>query len=127
MAFRVIIIVPSGKIRGVHEVVRHGGGGNHQGPDYGGERLFLDDTYWHNGQTQKVQGLLFTTSFFSKPLDFIEGKTRTTLFSVFIRYPNAPTWTIESKEYLDMYKNVKGLGEQYQTVLRVITIYRRQF
>ena len=37
--------------RGFHEVVRHGGGGITQGPDYWSNDYF-DDTYWHNGVTE---------------------------------------------------------------------------
>jgi arylsulfatase A-like enzyme len=41
--------------RGFDEVVRHGGGGITQGPDYWGNDYF-DDTLWHNGVPQKYEG-----------------------------------------------------------------------
>ncbi len=41
--------------RGFHEVIRHGGGGVSQTPDYWNNAYF-DDTYLHNGQPEKVTG-----------------------------------------------------------------------
>jgi len=41
--------------RGFNEVVRHGGGGVAQQPDYWGNDYF-DDTYYHNGKPQKYEG-----------------------------------------------------------------------
>jgi len=41
--------------RGFHEVVRHGGGGITQGPDYWGNDYF-DDTYERNGKFEKFDG-----------------------------------------------------------------------
>ena len=56
--------------RGFQEVVRHGGGGIAQMPDYWGNDYF-DDTYWHNGELEKYQGYC-TDVFFNEALRFIE-------------------------------------------------------
>ena len=41
--------------RGFQEVVRHGGGGVGQTPDFW-DNSYFDDTYWHNGVPQKYKG-----------------------------------------------------------------------
>lgn len=41
--------------RGFQEVVRHGGGGVGQTPDYW-DNAYFDDTYWRNGTAEKFQG-----------------------------------------------------------------------
>jgi arylsulfatase A-like enzyme len=56
--------------RGFHEVLIHGGGGITQTPDFWNNDYF-DDTYWHNGVTQKYQGYC-TDVFFDGALSFIE-------------------------------------------------------
>ena len=56
--------------RGFQEVVRHGGGGVGQAPDYWGNDYF-DDTYWHNGVPTPYEGYC-TDVFFDNALRFIE-------------------------------------------------------
>ena len=41
--------------RGFSEVVRHGGGGVGQTPDYW-DNSYFDDTYWHNSKPKKYKG-----------------------------------------------------------------------
>jgi len=103
--------------RGFHEVVRHGGGGITQGPDYWGNDYF-DDTYWHNGQTEKYEGYC-TDVFFSEAMDFIETNKDTPFFCYIAT--NAPHGPLNvPKEYLDKY-NVDGLEEKFQRFYGMIT------
>lgn len=87
--------------RGFHEVVRHAAGGIGQGPDYWMNDYF-DDTYWHNGETQKYEGYC-TDVFFSEALDFIE-KNKDKPFFCYLS-TNAPHSPYNvPKEYYDMYQ-----------------------
>ena len=56
--------------RGFQEVWVHGGGGVTQAPDYWGNDYF-DDTYYHNGHPEKVEGYC-TDVWFGKAIDFID-------------------------------------------------------
>ena len=104
--------------RGFHEVVRHGGGGITQGPDYWGNDYF-DDTYWHNGKTEKYEGYC-TNVFFGEALKFIE-KNKDRPFFCYLS-TNAPHGPLNlPKEYLDMYKDNKNLTEQVQRFYGMIT------
>jgi arylsulfatase A-like enzyme len=104
--------------RGFHEVVRHGGGGITQGPDYWGNDYF-DDTYWHNGETEKYEGYC-TDVFFSEALDFIEENKDNPFFCyISTNAPHAP-YNVP-KEYFDKYKDVDGLKEQFQRFYGMIT------
>lgn len=89
--------------RGFHEVVRHGGGGVGQGPDYW-DNDYFDDTYWHNGKTEEYKGYC-TDVFFDEALKFIE-KNKNHPFFCYIA-TNAPHGPLNvPKDYLDKYKNV---------------------
>lgn len=86
--------------RGCHEVIRHGGGGVGQGPDYWGNDYF-DDTYWHNGELEKYNGYC-TDVFFQNALQFIE-KNQENPFFCYIS-TNAPHGPLNvPKTYLDQY------------------------
>lgn len=86
--------------RGFHEVVRHGGGGIGQGPDFWRNDYF-DDTYWHNGELQKYEGYC-TDVFFSEALQFIEkNKDRPFFCYLSTNAPHSP-YNLP-KEYFDMY------------------------
>ena len=90
--------------RGFHEVVRHAAGGIGQGPDYWMNDYF-DDTYWHNGETQKYEGYC-TDVFFSEALSFIE-KNKDKPFFCYIS-TNAPHSPYNvPKEYYDLYQSEK--------------------
>jgi len=56
--------------RGFQEVVRHGGGGVGQTPDYWGNDYF-DDTYYHNGKPEEYTGYC-TDVWFDNAIRFIE-------------------------------------------------------
>ncbi|MBT2161515.1 arylsulfatase [Zobellia sp. KMM 6746] len=104
--------------RGFHEVVRHGGGGITQGPDYWNNDYF-DDTYWHNGKTEKYEGYC-TDVFFSEALDFIETNKDSPFFCYIAT--NAPHGPLNvPKEYLDMYKEVDGVPDQFKRFYGMIT------
>ena len=104
--------------RGFQEVVRHGGGGITQGPDYWGNDYF-DDTYWHNGKTQKYKGYC-TDVFFGEALKFIE-KNKDNPFFCYIS-TNAPHAPLNvPKEYFNIYKSVDGLDESVKRFYAMIT------
>ncbi|MFI3293487.1 MAG: arylsulfatase [Rikenellaceae bacterium] len=72
--------------RAFHEVVRIGGGGIGQGPDYWLNDYF-DDTYYHNGVPEKYEGYC-TDVFFEEAMDFIT-KNKDNPFFIYLA-PNAP-------------------------------------
>jgi len=89
--------------RGFNEVVRHGGGGIAQGPDYWGNDYF-DDTYWHNGKTEKYEGYC-TDVFFSEAMNFIEENKEKPFFCyISTNAPHAPLSL--PKEYIEQYKSL---------------------
>lgn len=95
--------------RGFHEVVRHGGGGIGQGPDYWGNDYF-DDTYWHNGELATYKGYC-TDVFFAEAMKFIEqNKDRPFFCYLALNAPHAP-YNLP-KQYLDLYQGeaFKGLN-----------------
>ena len=104
--------------RGFQEVVRHGGGGITQGPDYWMNDYF-DDTYWHNGKTKKYKGYC-TDVFFAEALKFIEKNKKTPFFCYLST--NAPHSALNlPKKYLDQYKDVDELPESVQRFYGMIT------
>jgi len=104
--------------RGFHEVVRHGGGGISQGPDFWGNDYF-DDTYWHNGEMQAYKGYC-TDVFFSEALNFIEANKDQPFFCYIST--NAPHGPYNlPKEYFDIYKNEDELEERVQRFYGMIT------
>jgi len=104
--------------RGFHEVVRHGGGGISQGPDFWGNDYF-DDTYWHNGQTEEYRGYC-TDVFFTEALNFIEAnKNRPFFCYISTNAPHGP-YNLP-KEYFNIYKNEEGLEERVQRFYGMIT------
>ena len=104
--------------RGFHEVVRHGGGGITQGPDYWGNDYF-DDTYWHNGRTEQYEGYC-TDVFFSEALGFIE-ENRDRPFFCYIS-TNAPHTPLNlPREYLEMYDEVNDIEERFKRFYGMIT------
>lgn len=103
--------------RGFHEVVRHGGGGIGQGPDYWNNDYF-DDTFWHNGKTEDYKGYC-TDVFFNNALEFIEDNKDTPFFCYIAT--NAPHGPLNvPKEYLEIYKNV-NLSENIKRFYGMIT------
>ncbi len=104
--------------RGFDEVVRHGGGGITQGPDYWMNDYF-DDTYWHNGETQKYEGYC-TDVFFGEALNFIEANKDKPFFCyISSNAPHGPRNV--PKEYFDQYVNNDQLSEKVQRFYGMIT------
>ncbi|MEQ9290371.1 MAG: arylsulfatase [Cyclobacteriaceae bacterium] len=104
--------------RGFHEVVRHGGGGITQGPDYWGNDYF-DDTYWHNGETEKYEGYC-TDVFFSEALDFIEDNKDNPFFCyISTNAPHAPLNV--PQKYFDLYKDNSSLQDRFKRFYGMIT------
>lgn len=104
--------------RGFHEVVRHGGGGITQGPDYWGNDYF-DDTYWHNGQPQRYEGYC-TDVFFAEALRFIEANKDRPFFCYLST--NAPHSPLNLPEkYLNRYKDVDELPDRFKRFYGMIS------
>ena len=96
--------------RGFHEVVRHGGGGVGQTPDYW-DNAYFDDTYFHNGKPKKFEGYC-TDVYFDSAKRFIEDSVaREKPFFAFIstNAPHSPFHVADRywKPYLE-----KGLSER---------------
>lgn len=60
--------------RGFSEVMRHGGGGVGQTPDYW-DNAYFDGSYWHNGKPTPVEGFC-TDVFFDYAKDFIKQQKK---------------------------------------------------
>jgi len=104
--------------RGFHEVVRHGGGGITQGPDYWWNDYF-DDTYWHNGELEKYEGYC-TDVFFSEALHFIEENKENPFFCYIAT--NAPHKPLNlPEEYFNRYKDIDDIEERFQRFYGMIT------
>ncbi|HUG93588.1 MAG TPA: arylsulfatase [Planctomycetaceae bacterium] len=75
--------------QGFEEVVRHGGGGVGQGPDWWGNDYF-DDTYWRNGQPEPFRGYC-TDVWFDEAIAFVErNRARPFFLYVATNAPHAP-------------------------------------
>ena len=88
--------------RGFQEVIRHGGGGVTQTPDYWGNDYF-DDTYWHNERPQAYTGYC-TDVFFDAALAFIEAnKSRPFMVYLPTNAPHGPYFVADKykQPYLD--------------------------
>jgi arylsulfatase A-like enzyme len=104
--------------RGFDEVVRHGGGGITQGPDYWMNDYF-DDTYWHNGETKKYEGYC-TDVFFNEALHFIEANKDKPFFCyISSNAPHGPRNV--PKAYFDEYADNDQLTEKVQRFYGMIT------
>lgn len=106
------------KDRGFQEVVRHGGGGITQGPDYWGNDYF-DDTYWHNGELQEYEGYC-TDVFFSESLRFIENNRDKPFFAyIALNAAHGPFHVPE--EYYNVYKDEGQLLDRQKRFYGMIT------
>jgi arylsulfatase A-like enzyme len=96
--------------RGFQEVVRHGGGGVGQTPDYW-DNAYFDDTYFHNSVPQKYEGYC-TDVYFSEARRFIKESVsddKPFLAYISTNAPHSPYLCPEKywKPYMD-----KGLTEE---------------
>jgi arylsulfatase B len=90
--------------RGYTEVMRHGGGGVGQTPDYW-DNAYFDGSYWHNGQPEQVSGFC-TDVFFDYAKRFIQ--TQHQAGKPFLAYiaTNAPHGPMHSpEEYSEPYQD----------------------
>ena len=93
--------------RGFQEVLRHGGGGVGQAPDFWGNDYF-DDTYWHNGVPTPFKGYC-TDVFFDGALKFIEANKDKPFFAyVPTNAPHGPYRVAEKYAAIYKKKGVKG-------------------
>ena len=103
--------------RGFQEVVRHGGGGIGQAPDYWGNDYF-DDTYWHNSVPQPYKGYC-TDVFFNEAIKYIEQNKNSPFFCyISTNAPHSP-YNVP-KKYYDRYKDTK-LPEQIKRFYGMIS------
>ncbi|MEX2565175.1 MAG: arylsulfatase, partial [Cyclobacteriaceae bacterium] len=104
--------------RGFQEVVRHGGGGITQGPDYWGNDYF-NDTYWHNGKPQEYEGYC-TDVFFTEGMKFIEENQENPFFAyITTNAPHGP-FHVPEEDY-NLYKDEERLLERQKRFYGMIT------
>jgi len=104
--------------RGFHEVVRHGGGGITQLPDYWGNDYF-DDSYWHNGKVQSYEGYC-TDVFFEEAMRFIrENKDRPFFCYLSTNAPHGPLNV--PAEYVELYSEMDQVPERQKRFYGMIT------
>ena len=97
--------------RGYTEVMRHGGGGVGQTPDYW-DNAYFDGSYWHNGTPEPVKGFC-TDVFFDYAKRFIKAsKNADKPFLAYIA-TNAPHGPMHApEESAAPYAGVKNVGLQ---------------
>ena len=95
--------------RGYTEVLRHGGGGVGQTPDYW-DNAYFDGSYWHNGTPVPVKGFC-TDVFFDYAKRFIRAsKKKGVPFLAYVT-TNAPHGPMHSPvEFSKPYEKVKNVG-----------------
>ena len=97
--------------RGYTEVMRHGGGGVGQTPDYW-DNAYFDGSYWHNGKPEAVKGFC-TDVFFEYAKSFI--RTSKEAEKPFLAYiaTNAPHGPMHSpKKFSKPYAHLNNVGLQ---------------
>ncbi len=104
--------------RGFDEVVRHGGGGICQMPDYWGNDYF-DDSYWHNGVIESYDGYC-TDVFFREAMRFIEDNKAGPFFCYLsTNAPHGPRNV--PVEYMDLYRDNDEIPEGLKRFYGMIT------
>jgi len=108
--------------RGYTEVLRHGGGGVGQTPDYW-DNAYVDGSYYHNGKPTPAKGFC-TDVFFDYATKFI--KTQKEAGKPFLAYittnaPHGPMHAPEdsAKPYLDKVKGNTGLAHFYGMIANI--------
>ncbi|MEW4486836.1 arylsulfatase [Thalassoglobus sp. JC818] len=95
--------------RGYTEVLRHGGGGVGQTPDYW-DNAYFDGSYWHNGEVEPAEGFC-TDVFFEAAMDFIDEESsagRPFLAYIATNAPHGPMHSPE--EYSAPYAGLNDVG-----------------
>ena len=104
--------------RGFDEVVRHGGGGVGQTPDFW-DNAYFNDTYFHNGSPKKFKGFC-TDVFFNEAKRFIEEvKNNDQPFFAYIstNAPHSP-WHCPDKYWKPLLNH--GISEQQAIFLGMV-------
>ena len=98
--------------RGYTEVMRHGGGGVGQTPDYW-DNAYFDGSYWHNGKPEPVKGFC-TDVFFDYAKRFIKSsKDSGKPFLAYVA-TNAPHGPMHSpKKFAEPYAHLDNVGLQH--------------
>lgn len=98
--------------RGFQEVLRHGGGGVGQTPDYW-DNAYFDGSYWHNSKVTPAKGHC-TDVFFDYATKFIDRSAgKETPFFAYIS-TNAPHSPYHApQEFADMYPDLKEKEAHY--------------
>lgn len=98
--------------RGYTEVMRHGGGGVGQTPDYW-DNAYFDGSYWHNGKPEPVKGFC-TDVFFDYAKKFIKSsKEEGKPFLAYVA-TNAPHGPMHApKKFAAPYKKLNNAGLQH--------------
>ncbi len=91
--------------RGFTEVMRHGGGGVGQTPDYWNNAYF-DDTYWHNGKPTKTKGFCTDVWFEYATRFVLQQKKAGKPFFAYISTNAAHGPMHAPKKYSDMFNNL---------------------
>ena len=92
--------------RGFEEAFYHGGGGVSQSPDYW-DNDYFDDTYFRNGEPEKVSGYC-TDVWFSSALEFIERNREKPFFCYLsTNAPHGPYHV--PQKYIDLYKDKSAI------------------
>ncbi|TWT57829.1 Arylsulfatase precursor [Thalassoglobus neptunius] len=95
--------------RGYTEVLRHGGGGVGQTPDYW-DNAYFDGSYWHNGEVEPAEGFC-TDVFFEAAMDFIDEESsagRPFLAYIATNAPHGPMHSPE--EFSAPYAGLNNFG-----------------
>jgi len=108
--------------RGYTEVLRHGGGGVGQTPDYW-DNAYFDGSYWHNGKATPVEGFC-TDVFFRYATDFIKEQAaagKPFLAYVSTNAPHGPMHAPEAsaKPYLALGGSKPGLAHFYGMIANI--------
>lgn len=94
--------------RGFEEVLRHGGGGVGQTPDYW-DNAYFDGSYWRNGVPEPAEGFC-SDVFFNAAIDFIDDvKDGEEPFFVYL-CTNAPHGPMHAPEYYSAPYAEHGVG-----------------
>lgn len=105
--------------RGYTEVMRHGGGGVGQTPDYW-DNAYFDGSYWHNGTPEAVEGFC-TDVFFDYAKRFIKAQKEAD--KPFLAYiaTNAPHGPMHSpEEFSEPYQDLEvGLANFYGMIANI--------
>lgn len=103
--------------QGFHHVLRNGGGGVHQTPDYWGND-YVDDTYYQNGRPVTFRGHN-TDVLFNNLIEFVR-RNRNRPFFCYVPTPAVHTPFNAPEEYREMYEE-KGVEDELADFFGMMT------